>query len=193
LAQAGVKLGRPPNLPADLPAVLIHGTEDETVPIEDSRMLAASSGARLIEVNDCHRLSSIRQSGVLAEALQFLGVAPVLPETPGAPWSRNEQMEWFSELIAPETTHARREELAQSPRISGTDLSPLLVATLRGLWRKIDSTDALRARRDLASLLLRSAGPDGVVPCHRCGGLSCEGEEPTCPWDRFHNPTRAIS
>ena len=48
-----------PVLPADAShIVLVHGRQDETVPVEHSRMLAQGTGARLIEVADEHRLAA---------------------------------------------------------------------------------------------------------------------------------------
>ena len=79
LAQAGVKFGLPAELPPGLPAVLIHGTRDDTVSIEDSRRLAASNGSRLVEIDDDHRLGTIR-AGLLGLALDSLGISPLLQD-----------------------------------------------------------------------------------------------------------------
>jgi pimeloyl-ACP methyl ester carboxylesterase len=48
-----------PSLPADAAhIVLVHGRDDETVPIEHSRSLAKGTAAKLIEVEDQHRLAA---------------------------------------------------------------------------------------------------------------------------------------
>lgn len=48
-----------PSLPADASRiVVVHGTKDETVPLHHSRELVRGTGARLIEVEDEHRLSA---------------------------------------------------------------------------------------------------------------------------------------
>ena len=57
LAQAGVKFTVSDNLPENARAILIHGEFDETVLIEGSETLAASSpNATLVRVADGHRL-----------------------------------------------------------------------------------------------------------------------------------------
>lgn len=49
----------PRALPEDASRVIVvHGRQDETVPIEHSRSLVKRSGARLIEVDDDHQLSA---------------------------------------------------------------------------------------------------------------------------------------
>lgn len=83
LAQAGVKFGLPVELPASIPAVLIHGARDTIVGLEDSRRLAESGNAELVVVNDGHRLDSIRESGVLLQALKSVGVYPLEPTKKG--------------------------------------------------------------------------------------------------------------
>jgi hypothetical protein len=74
LAQAGIKFGLPMEFPPNIAAVFIHGTRDEIISIADSRALAECAGAQLIAVDDDHRLNSIRESGVLRDALRVLGV-----------------------------------------------------------------------------------------------------------------------
>ncbi len=60
LAGAGVKLTHYRSLPGQVPVLLVHGREDVDVPPEGSALLAASSSsARLLEVDDEHRLASI--------------------------------------------------------------------------------------------------------------------------------------
>jgi len=77
LAQAGGNFGVELVLPPSVRAILIHGDEDDIVPLADSVKLAASSEtATLVAIHDGHRLSSIRESGVLERALAELGVVP---------------------------------------------------------------------------------------------------------------------
>ena len=72
LAGAGLKLTAHTTLPADVPAILIHGRHDAVVPVEDSRALAASGKAALWEVEDGHRLVSVLEDGTLAAAIGVL-------------------------------------------------------------------------------------------------------------------------
>jgi len=84
LAQAGGNFGVELRLPEALPAILIHGLNDDIVPIEASRELASSSPsdtAQLFEIDDGHRLGSIMPSGLLKLALKSLGVRPVRKTT----------------------------------------------------------------------------------------------------------------
>jgi fermentation-respiration switch protein FrsA (DUF1100 family) len=75
LAQAGGNFGVELVLPPGLRAILIHGDQDEIVALADSEALAASSKtAKLVVIQDGHRLGSIRESGVLQGALAELGV-----------------------------------------------------------------------------------------------------------------------
>ena len=72
LAGAGVRYGITQELPPELPALLIHGTQDRVIAVEDSRILAASSdNALLIEINDDHSLVSI-SNGLLILAVRQL-------------------------------------------------------------------------------------------------------------------------
>ena len=59
LAQAGLRFGLPPTLPAGVPVWLVHGLRDDVIDPEDSRRLAAAgdpASVRLIEIDDDHRL-----------------------------------------------------------------------------------------------------------------------------------------
>lgn len=59
LAQAGLRCGLPPTLPADVPVWIVHGLRDDVIDPEDSRRLAAAGNpavVRLIEIDDDHRL-----------------------------------------------------------------------------------------------------------------------------------------
>lgn len=47
-----------PTLPGDSRVLVVHGRQDETVPIAHSRALVAGTAAKLIEVDDDHRLSA---------------------------------------------------------------------------------------------------------------------------------------
>ncbi|MEW6431271.1 MAG: hypothetical protein AB1730_07150 [Myxococcota bacterium] len=72
LAGAGVKLTHYRALPPGVPAVLVHGLEDDVVPPADSRLLAEGSpGALLVEVHDDHRLSKTTASGLLVELVRL--------------------------------------------------------------------------------------------------------------------------
>lgn len=74
IAQAGVKLDVAATLPKGARAILIHGDADDVVPIEGSRILAASSAnAEMWEVKGGdHRLSAILEDGTLARAIEKL-------------------------------------------------------------------------------------------------------------------------
>mgnify|MGYP002632823077 CR=1 FL=1 len=73
LAGAGPKLTGHRTLPPGGRAVLVHGLQDDVVPPEDSRALAASRAedVRLVEVDDDHRLGGILRSGVLRRAIAW--------------------------------------------------------------------------------------------------------------------------
>lgn len=136
LAQAGVKFGLPAELPSTIPAVLIHGTRDEVVDIEDSRALSASSGSVLVAVDDTHRLGTIRHSGVLAKALTDLGIEPLLirggEEHHYEP--RSDVLDWFEALIDMDTPLEQRRELMRWKH-RGKVIPNALIAALRGRWR----------------------------------------------------------
>lgn len=71
LAQAALRLDSEASLPPDLPVLLVHGLADEVVPIAESRTLAATSAlARLVEVDDEHRLLELTRSERLAELVR---------------------------------------------------------------------------------------------------------------------------
>jgi pimeloyl-ACP methyl ester carboxylesterase len=73
LAGAGPKLTPHRALPPGVPALLIHGTRDDVVPIDDSRALEATSAtAALWEVDDGHRLGVILHDGTLDRAIAHL-------------------------------------------------------------------------------------------------------------------------
>jgi hypothetical protein len=60
LAQAGVMYGVSSSLPANLPAILIHGKQDDIVSMQDSVTLAnRHNQAELFLIHDGHRLQSI--------------------------------------------------------------------------------------------------------------------------------------
>lgn len=72
LAGAGVRYGIADHLPEEVPTLLIHGTQDEKIPVEDSRLLADSSDrAQLVEIQDTHALSTIKQ-GLLVLGIRYL-------------------------------------------------------------------------------------------------------------------------
>jgi hypothetical protein len=137
-----------------LPAVLIHGTGDDIVSLEDSRRLAASSGARLVEIDDGHRLSSIRESGLLDSVLKSLGLVPLLegadrPETP-----RSVRLDWLSEFLALDTSPERRAELAAAPLVTGREAIAPVTAALRGTWRQVDTPAAVAAKQAISQFLV---------------------------------------
>ena len=72
LAGAGVHYGIATQRPPDLPALLIHGTQDSVISVEDSRLLAHSSEhAHLIEIQDDHSLGTIK-NGLLVLCIRHL-------------------------------------------------------------------------------------------------------------------------
>ena len=73
LAQAGVKFHIGDHIPSHVPAVLIHGIQDDVVAYQGSVMLAKSSdNARLISVNDGHRLYQPESTAAIIEAIDSL-------------------------------------------------------------------------------------------------------------------------
>ena len=70
LAQAALKLDEDARLPDDLPVLLVHGRGDEVVPLRHSQTLAAtSSRAKLVEVDDEHRLIELTRSDALEDLI----------------------------------------------------------------------------------------------------------------------------
>lgn len=59
-------------LPSEATAhvLVVHGTKDETVPLEDSRRLVARTSARLVTVDDDHRLSATATAASMREWVQ---------------------------------------------------------------------------------------------------------------------------
>jgi pimeloyl-ACP methyl ester carboxylesterase len=80
LAQASFRLDPDASLPVDVPVLLVHGTNDEVIPVEHSRTLATTGTpelVRLIEVDDTHRLLSLVESGRLADYVhKVFGMGP---------------------------------------------------------------------------------------------------------------------
>jgi predicted esterase len=75
LAQAALRRGARPQLPAGVPVWLVHGLRDELIDIEDSRRLAASGSPEWVvlhEVDDDHPLHETVASGRLLELVQAL-------------------------------------------------------------------------------------------------------------------------
>jgi pimeloyl-ACP methyl ester carboxylesterase len=56
------------------PTIIIHGVQDDVIPIDVSRRYAARTGAKLIEVHDGHRLENSRAA--IVEAFASLGAEP---------------------------------------------------------------------------------------------------------------------
>lgn len=86
LAGAGPKMTGIDKLPPGVDVVLVHGRQDDVIPIDDSRGLAASSAtALLIEVHDDHRLSATTASGLLAAVVTLAFSRPAQGRTAGRP------------------------------------------------------------------------------------------------------------
>lgn len=72
-------LGHPPYPRVEVPALVLHGVHDETVPVEASRRwVARTPGARLVELDSDHGLLDVKER-LWAEAVEFLG--PLLPRS----------------------------------------------------------------------------------------------------------------
>ena len=74
IASAGLKLTGHKQLPSGVPALFLHGREDNIVPLTDSRQVTANSGPEvsLWEIGDGHRMKSIMPSGILDLAVGWL-------------------------------------------------------------------------------------------------------------------------
>jgi pimeloyl-ACP methyl ester carboxylesterase len=75
LAQAALRQGLPAELPEHVPVWLVHATDDDIVPVEDSRRLAQSGSpelVRLLEMEDDHPLHAFTTSGRLEQAIRDL-------------------------------------------------------------------------------------------------------------------------
>ena len=82
LAQAALRQGLRPKLPAGVPVWLVHATADDVVPIEDSRRLARSGTrgqVRLIEIADDHALHAFTTDGRLVRTVEELAAAEAAP------------------------------------------------------------------------------------------------------------------
>ena len=159
LAQAGVKFGLPVELPAHVPAILIHGTQDDVVDFDESRRLAQSVSAQLVSVEDDHRLGSILQNGVLEQALHSLGIEPLLSK-PLPSGMREDTLTWFAEFVDKDTPLERRKTLLEGRRHCDEDIRRAMVAVLRGLWRTPASDAEVKNRLCLFE-----------VASSRCGGF----------------------
>lgn len=70
LAQAALRLDPDARLPAGRAALLVHGVDDDVIPVEHSRRLAQTGSPErvaLVEVADGHRLMSLVETDLLAE------------------------------------------------------------------------------------------------------------------------------
>jgi hypothetical protein len=181
LAQAGIKFGLPVEFPLDVPAVFIHGTRDDIVSIEDSRALADCGGMPLIEVDDDHRLGSIRESGVLAEALSSLGVKPLGVDDDSHFYApRDDCLDWLAKIAAPGLQLEERIGMVNDQKVIGPVVGRSLLAALRGTWREVDTADAIRARRFVSALFHRNTGGNGFclgIP----GGVAAQEVDPSNP------------
>lgn len=73
LAQASGRFDRSLALPADVPVLLVHGTRDAVIDIEDTRRLARTGTpgrVRLVEVDDEHRLDTLVTGDRLADLVR---------------------------------------------------------------------------------------------------------------------------
>ena len=72
LAQAALHYNPAASLPAGVPVLLVHGREDEIVPVEHSRRLAATAPgtATVVEYEAGHRLSELIANGELATLVE---------------------------------------------------------------------------------------------------------------------------
>jgi pimeloyl-ACP methyl ester carboxylesterase len=78
IAPAARKLEAPNTLPADARVVVLHGENDETVPLDDSRALIETGGdGALLHIvrgpQGDHRLNCILENGLLERAIEHLG------------------------------------------------------------------------------------------------------------------------
>ena len=68
LAPASKFLGRSVDLPVEARVLVVHGVQDEVVPVEESRQLVAGRpSAKLVEIQDEHRLSRLLEGERLAD------------------------------------------------------------------------------------------------------------------------------
>jgi predicted esterase len=73
LAQAAVKYRPSARLPAEVRVVLVHAAQDEVVPFEGSRLLAATGSPGCIELIACddnHALSRLVERGELVQLVE---------------------------------------------------------------------------------------------------------------------------
>jgi pimeloyl-ACP methyl ester carboxylesterase len=78
LAQAALRCGLAPELPSGVDVWLVHGTRDDIIDPEDSRVLARSGSpgsVRLIEIDDVHALHTTVEDGRLVAWVEQL--API--------------------------------------------------------------------------------------------------------------------
>ena len=73
LAPAAARLDVLNRLPVGVAVTVVHGVDDDVIPLADSRALAATGTpalVRLVEVVDDHRLTSLLDTGALAEIVR---------------------------------------------------------------------------------------------------------------------------
>ena len=73
LAPAAARLDVANRLPDGVAVTVVHGVDDDVIPLADSRALAATgtpSLVRLVEVVDDHRLKSLLDTGSLADIVR---------------------------------------------------------------------------------------------------------------------------
>jgi predicted esterase len=78
LAPAHTHFGVEARIPAGARVVIVHGSRDDVVSIEDSRRLAASGGRGVdfVEVDDEHRLASLLEGDALATVVRRALLVP---------------------------------------------------------------------------------------------------------------------
>ncbi len=82
LAQAGLRMGLPAELPRGVPLCIVHGRGDTLIDPGDSRRLARAGEpgqVRLIEPDDDHALTASVAAGTLVDWVRLL-----LPDPPAA-------------------------------------------------------------------------------------------------------------
>ena len=81
IASAGLKLSGHSSLPAGMPVILLHGRDDDVIPLDDARSVAAQSADNVLlwEIKDGHRMKTIIPKGLLNLAMSWLLTESSLP------------------------------------------------------------------------------------------------------------------
>ena len=74
ICPAVLKLTTHTTLPGGFPVIVLHGRQDDLIPISDSRRLIKTGGpgAMLWEIDDGHRMRRIVDTGILSTAINWL-------------------------------------------------------------------------------------------------------------------------